>query len=182
MSEELKPCPFCGGEAEHFGGGGNHCIRCTVCEVTNETLKRGSMVFDAYRTAEEAAAAWNARAAVTDEQFATAVHDGEAWQRVRECHAVLKSELCYLPDDPPEVDEFHECSECGEVFPYGPEGYCPRCGAKVAAVGVMRLVTLYDEEGAEGIECSKCGWSEIHGWGDPMPGHCPGCGAKVAPC
>lgn len=67
------------------------------------------------------------------------------------------------------------CVQC-----YGPEGYCPSCGAKVAAVGIMRLVTLYDEEGAEGIECSKCGWSEIHGWDEPMPGHCPWCGAKVA--
>lgn len=82
MSDELKNCPFCGGEAEHFGSAGNHCIRCTSCEVTNETLRRGSMVFDAYRTADDAAAAWNARAAVTDEQFAMAVHDGRAWQVV----------------------------------------------------------------------------------------------------
>lgn len=124
-------------------------------------------------------AAWNTRAAVTDERFSLAVHDGRVWQVVRECHAVLKSEPCYLPDDPPEVDEFHECSECGEVFPYGPEGYCPRCGAKVAAVGIMRLITLYDEEGVEGIECSECGWSEIHFWDDPIPDCCPGCKAKV---
>lgn len=169
MNDELKPCPFCGGEAMLFDAVGEMWACCKTC------LASSRMHSDPIK----AAAAWNDRAAVTDEQFAMDVHDGRVWQAVRECHAVLKSKLCYLPDDPPEVDEFHECSECGEVFPYGPEGYCPRCGAKVAAVGIMRLVTLYDEEGAEGIECSKCGWSEIHGWDESMPGHCPGCGAKV---
>lgn len=176
MSDELKVCPFCGGDArihskvlaEGFDSG--YWAVCDECGK-GDTLP--------HESEEEAAAAWNDRAAVTDEQFAMDVHDGRVWQAVRECHAVLKSKLCYLPDDPPEVDEFHECSECGEVFPYGPEGYCPRCGAKVAAVGIMRLITLYDEEGAEGIECSKCGWSEIHGWDESMPGHCPGCGAKI---
>ena len=170
MSDELKPCPFCGSEsAPHV----TDCIETMVChniaECDDETLfwvtcsvLRGGCGAEAgyVRTKSEAVAAWNARAE-------------------RECHAVLKSELCYLPDDPPEVDEFHECSECGEVFPYGPEGYCPSCGAKVADVGIMRLVTLYDEDGAEGIECSECGWSEIHGWDDPMPDHCPMCKRKV---
>lgn len=151
MSDELKPCPFCGGEAMLFDAVGEMWASCKTC------LASSRMHSDPIK----AAAAWNARAE-------------------RTCHAVLKSEPCYLPDDPPEFDEFHECSECGEVFPYGPEGYCPRCGAKVAAVGIMRLVTLYDEEGAEGIECSECGWSEIHGWDDPMPDHCPMCKRKVA--
>lgn len=175
MSDELKPCPCCGSthlETTENVNESNNLGRCGAvwCECG---------LHMSARSLEEAMARWNARAAVTDEQFSLAVHDGEAWQRVRECHAVLKSEPCYLPDDPPEVDEFYECSECGEVFPYGPEGYCPRCGAKVAAVGIMRLVTLYDEEGAEGIECSECGWSEIHSWDDPIPDCCPGCKAKV---
>ena len=173
MSDELKPCPWEKPGEHHdlemVDVGALVWVRCATCMAAGPC--------DDSR--EKAVAAWNARAAVADEQFAMDVHDGSVWQKVRTCHAVLKSELCYLPDDPPEVDEFHECSECGEVFPYGPEGYCPRCGAKVAAVGIMRLVTLYDEEGAEGIECSKCGWSEIHGWDESMPGHCPGCGAKV---
>lgn len=179
MSDELKPCPFCGGKPTFVHATSEDIGNGYVCR-TLAVISCDHCMFDMTgETDEKAAAAWNARAAVTDEQFSLAVHDGRVWQAVRECHAVLKSKLCYLPDDPPEVDEFHECSECGEVFPYGPEGYCPRCGAKVAAVGIMRLVTLYDEEGAEGIECSKCGWSEIHGWDESMPGHCPGCGAKV---
>lgn len=174
MSDELKPRPWEKPGERHdlemVDVGALVWVRCATCMAAGPCED----------SREKAAASWNARAAVTDEQFAMDVHDGREWQVVRECHAVLKSELCYLPDDPPEVDEFHECSECGEVFPYGPEGYCPSCGAKVAAVGIMRLVTLYDEEGAEGVECSKCGWSEIHGWDEPMPGHRPWCGAKVA--
>lgn len=170
MSDELKPCPLCGGEAMLIPADDESpaevsCSCCWCSVIKSDTAG--------------AIATWNARAAVADEQFSLAVHDGRVWRVVRECHAVLKSEPCCLPDDPPEVDEFHECSECGEVFPYGPEEYCPRCGAKVAAVGIMRLVTLYDEEGAEGIECSECGWSEIHGWDDPMPDHCPMCKRKV---
>ena len=70
-----------------------------------------------------------ASAAVDDEQFAPAVHDGEAWQRVRTCRMVP--------------------------------------------------VSLYDEEGVDGIECDECGWSDVHEWYDPMPRYCPNCGAKV---
>lgn len=76
-------------------------------------------------------AAWNARAAVTDEQFAMAVHDGKAWQRVRTCENVLDHSPCAF-----------ECSECGFSVSTVPEGpadwqtafwsYCPNCGAKVA--------------------------------------------------
>ena len=75
---------------------------------------------------------WNTRAAVADEQFSLAVHDGDAWQKVRTCHMVP--------------------------------------------------VSLYDEEGVDGIECDECGWSDVHEWYDPMPGFCPNCGAKVSPC
>lgn len=129
MSDELKVCPFCGGDArihskvlaEGFDSG--YWAVCDECGK-GDTLP--------HESEEEAAAAWNARAAVTDEQFALAVHDGRAWQRVRECHMVP--------------------------------------------------VSLYDEEGVDGIECDECGWSDVHEWYDPMPGFCPNCGAKVSPC
>lgn len=129
MSDELKVCPFCGGDArihskvlaEGFDSG--YWAVCDECGK-GDTLP--------HESEEEAAAAWNARAAVTDEQFAMAVHDGRALQRVRECHMVS--------------------------------------------------VSLYDEEGVDGIECDECGWSDVHEWYDPMPEFCPECGAKVAPC
>lgn len=61
MSEiKLLPCPFCGGEAMHYGGAGQHCIRCKSCFNTNEKLIGGTL-YDAFATPEEAAKDWNTR-------------------------------------------------------------------------------------------------------------------------
>ena len=39
-NEDLKPCPFCGGEAElvkeHFFGGDHYAGRCGNCAATSE--------------------------------------------------------------------------------------------------------------------------------------------------
>ncbi len=69
--------------------------------------------------------AWNARAAVTDEQFAVAVHDGEAWQKVREC------------EWRPEHDGENFTTECGAMFFWEPPTppHCPYCGGRVKVVG-----------------------------------------------
>ena len=73
-------------------------------------------------------AAWNARAAVTDEQFSLAVHDGRAWQGVREGRNVGE-----------ETDDDFKCSLCGESYnesddmamPASRIDWCFSCGAKV---------------------------------------------------
>lgn len=131
MGDELKPCPFCGGEATFAAHAtaeemdyGIICrtmavIGCDACEFCMSG-----------ETDEETVAKWNARAAVTDEQFTMAVHDGRAWQVVRECENVLDHSPCAF-----------ECSECGfsvRTVPDGPAdwqtpfwSYCPNCGAKV---------------------------------------------------
>lgn len=79
-------------------------------------------------TDEEAVAAWNARAAVTDEQFAQAVHDGRAWHAVRKCRM-----------SPARGGGWY-CSGCGVWVAPSPMAnatehlaprYCPNCGAKV---------------------------------------------------
>lgn len=126
MSDELKVCPFCGGDArihskvlaEGFDSG--YWAVCDECGK-GDTLP--------HESEEKAAAAWNTRAAVADEQFSLAVHDGRLWKKVRTCHMVP--------------------------------------------------VSLYDDEGVDGIECDECGWSDVHEWYDPMPEFCPNCGAKV---
>ena len=125
MSDDLRRCPFCGGEAKAFycEESGTLDVQCQQC---------GAIPFIGSRTSErktmaDVIAAWNARAAVTDEQFAMAVHDGEAWQQVRECR----------------IDGVSGGGNCGTttyrlscghvaVMPMGARfAYCPSCGAKV---------------------------------------------------
>ena len=128
MGDELKPCPFCGGEARAFRceESGTFDVQCQQC---------GAIPFIGSRTSErktmaDVIAAWNARAAVTDEQFSLAVHAGRVWQKVRTCENVLDHSPCAF-----------ECSECGfsvRTVPDGPADWqtpfwrhCPNCGAKV---------------------------------------------------
>lgn len=130
MSEELKPCPFCGGEARAFRceESGTFDVQCQQC---------GAIPFIGSRTSEkktmdDVIAAWNARAAVTDEQFSLAVHDGRAWEPVRTC-GEWRGDL-----NPEAISDFaaHEgyelwCEYCDiELEPDW--AYCPNCGAKVA--------------------------------------------------
>ncbi len=122
MSDELKPCPFCGGEAKAFycEESGTFDVQCQQC---------GAIPFIGSRTSErktmaDVIAAWNARAAVTDGQFAMAVHNGEAWQRVRTCLKV-PGKMHYGERRP-------KCSECGYGLGDSRWAYCPSCGAKVA--------------------------------------------------
>lgn len=71
---KLKPCPFCGGEAE-VGTHGNHrqstIISCGECGVTHESGDEGEMV----------GTSWNSRE--TDEQLA------KANKRVKELEASI---------------------------------------------------------------------------------------------
>lgn len=65
MSDELKPCPFCGGEnvTNEFDDP-FYFVICGICGASS-----------AFSDEEGAVRLWNARAAVTDEQFAMAVHE-----------------------------------------------------------------------------------------------------------
>ena len=139
MSDELKLCPFCGGEAEvHEIGVTIECVHTDGTRDAYEMVAVGCVNDEcpvmpctkASGSVAEAVEKWNARAAATDEQFAVAVHDGRAWQRVRECRNVLDDHPCDF-----------ECSECGFSVSTVPEGpadwqtafwsHCPNCGAKV---------------------------------------------------
>ena len=128
MSDELKPCPFCGGKPTFVHATSEDIGNGYVCR-TLAVISCDHCMFDMTgETDEKAAAAWNARAAVTDEQFAMAVHNGEAWQRVRECRNIG----CEPGDD-------FKCSACGEAYnesddmamPASRIDWCFSCGAKV---------------------------------------------------
>lgn len=79
----LLPCPFCGGEAsviDHHNDDGSVSVGCA-----DDTCLGFSGIGWLYKTEDEAVEAWNRRAAVTDHDFAMAVHDGELWGKCSEC-------------------------------------------------------------------------------------------------
>lgn len=176
MSDELKRCPFCGGEA-HVEGARTR-LADLICDTDGATQKsvadavgccpqsvakmehwpapgcsrriaegladyfgttpdalfersrwfKGIVVCGGCGATARNETAWNTRAAVTDEQFSLAVHDGRAWQVVRECRNVGE-----------ETDDDFKCSLCGESYnesddmamPASRIDWCFSCGAKV---------------------------------------------------
>ena len=119
--ESMKPCPLCGGEVRiHRRTDGQvDGIVCDECLLTLEAVD----VYPEWHTLDELVRRWNARAAVTDEQFAMAVHDGRAWRAVRECRKV-PGKMHYGERRP-------KCSECGYGLGDSRWLFCPQCGAKV---------------------------------------------------
>lgn len=181
MADNLKPCPWCGHTPEvHELGLSVECVHKDGTRESYDMVAAGCVNEEcpvmpcskASVSAAEAAEKWNTRTAVTDEQFAMAVHDGRAWQLVSEC----VWEVGRRKGD----DGTQYFTECGavyileDVYPY-----CPNCGGRVVTTCRMVPVSLYDEEGIDGIECDECGWSDMHDWDDPMPERCPGCKRKV---
>lgn len=76
MSEQLKLCPFCNGKASIAWNANSYYVMCGSCRLTTEILD----------THEEAAKAWNTRAATGyDEKVER--RDFEKWS---ESHYVLK--------------------------------------------------------------------------------------------
>lgn len=116
MSDELKPCPFCGGEAKYWEYENEHdifdpdslgyvdtryfiehCVGCDTCKIV---LARPSK--------EEAVAAWNARAERTCRRVVEVPAERGCGQPA--LRAV--------------------CSECGDKLGVT-AAFCKRCGAKV---------------------------------------------------
>lgn len=122
MTKELRPCPFCGGEAKAFfcEESGTYDVQCQQCGALPFLgRKRGSGRF---KSMDDVIAAWNRRAERT-----------------------CRPEVC---DDGAGAWGVY-CSECGYRFA-GPHGkrevpehmatrrdimpcYCPSCGAKVVS-------------------------------------------------
>lgn len=126
MSEELKPCPFCGGEARAFRceESGTFDVQCQQC---------GAIPFIGSRTSErktmaDVIAAWNARAERTC-RFSLE----EDREMLAEKAACGPGE--FVTQDMPDL--LWTCSACGEQYRNGLDAlpgwlkHCPNCGAKV---------------------------------------------------
>lgn len=62
MQEELKRCPFCGGEAKIYNINGKKQVRCTVCRCRTPRMSRSDYFRKPVETNEELAIkAWNRR-------------------------------------------------------------------------------------------------------------------------
>ena len=111
-TEELKPCPFCGGEAEIVGDDYMEWIaECVECCASSMT----------YATEAEAVEAWNTR---TPEQAIAATLGGG------ECEVISH----YYYDDY-DLHEFElSCGHSYTMHDDMPYPFCPICGKKVKAV------------------------------------------------
>lgn len=130
MSDELKPCPFCGGSPEVKRHDSEHepvwCLYTIECPTCQDNY-HGSECYGwdlclCGDDLDKLSEVWNTRAAVTDEQFAMAVNNVEVWQRVRTCRYEPKVHVYY---------EDWTCSICGHIENNGIGNYCPNCGAKI---------------------------------------------------
>lgn len=123
MSDELKPCPFCGSEAtmqdtEDWSPYSRWMVRCTECGMDTGGRESKSA----------AISAWNARAERTC-RFSLE----EDREMLAEKAACGPGE--FVTQDMPDL--LWTCSACGEQYRNGLDAlpkwlkHCPNCGAKV---------------------------------------------------
>lgn len=132
--DDLRECPFCGGEAEtltaeSMHGGYLFGVMCSDCR------SRG----DVYTTEAEAIAAWNSRADYHGYEQAAI----EAWESIKAWNSRAERTCAMIPSftKPATLDDCQEfcCSACGEYMVLQQfqgcaddvPNYCPNCGCKV---------------------------------------------------
>lgn len=99
---DLKPCPFCGGEATLAGFSGNWYVRCDKCLATSDDRALEQTVIDA----------WNTRAERTCKVTASSASDDYNDTLTRWCFNL-------------------SCGHDFEWFEPNPPAHCPDCGGRV---------------------------------------------------
>lgn len=111
MNIELKPCPFCGGEARIMRGGAEGWYGCCPRCFTINGLEDSYHFNGIHKYFDDAVKAWNTRAE-------------------RTCRIVYEGVLGHTEP----LINVYRCLECDGQFlswPFRPARYCPFCGAKV---------------------------------------------------
>lgn len=105
MSEELKPCPFCGGEARLTYSTDNHKNPYVTCDTDNCPARNPYQWH--YRTEDEAISAWNHRVIATERTAKV--------EKVTRVSSVIRT---------------GRCGDCGYdvIDSYK---HCPNCGARL---------------------------------------------------
>lgn len=129
MTDELKPCPFCGGEAEtcsYYFEEKNMTLWQVRCKERPYDVEHPCYTADSFisfATEAEAIEAWNTRA--------------ERTCRILQAYGDESAELDYLMDEiagTPEDTVACICQSCDHEFRYDRRlrpKFCPNCGAKV---------------------------------------------------
>lgn len=109
MSENLLPCPFCGGKAKVRNASLGAYVLCTkcLCSTAGETNPA------------KAITAWNKRAELFGNLDCYECMNGYPMVRLRTCTNVSDAGFGF------------KCSECGDWEDIEHNPYCPHCGAKV---------------------------------------------------
>lgn len=135
MTQHLEPCPMCGKEVPYTTNlDDGEDVRwaewscpCGIQYYAESRIVDGHGNHDEAAELAELIGAWNTRAAATPEQFALAVHNGEAWVRQRTCRidGVSGGGSC---------GSVTYRLSCGHVLVLA-QGerfeFCSKCGAKV---------------------------------------------------
>lgn len=119
VSEALKPCPFCGSDADFTNvAGGGVFIECQSCHGEGPMFERDR----------QAIAAWNRRAVAAPDALRAARHYINGTRddsgNKRECLGKIDAALASPPATPPKprfLETF--CSQCGGKFGPGDSGY-----------------------------------------------------------
>lgn len=96
---ELKPCPFCGGDAklmEMRYGDGRYSVFGVFCQNDSGAVQHGHFI-DNYATEAEAVDAWNTRAERTCRIERRDCGDGVAGTYCSECGNHADEDDCYCP-------------------------------------------------------------------------------------